>query len=510
MFISGAGSDIWGSADSFHFVYQSMQDGSISSNAPSLQSTSPFAKIGLMVRLTLDPGSPEVILDVKPDNTVEFMARSTANGETTFITGLDHTGGLALVRSNGMVAATVCAATCSTLGTVPFPSGPAFVGAAITSHDPTQLNHGMFPAAMPAVFTVPTPWQSVDVGSVGVQGSAFFQNNTFTVSGAGADIWGTSDAYHIVASGVEGANVLIDARVTSEDAADTFAKAGVVLTNNFGATVILDVRPNGDIEFMSRPARGEPMQFVAGATASLPIWLELTRQGDTFTGYFSTDGTHLSVIGSTSVFMPNDITAGLAVSSHDTSALNTSAFDHVLLLNSNVSDLDIGVVGAGGGTSGSGGEEQIQGSGSDIWGTEDSFHYRYNFMANDGQMQARVTSLENTSPLAKAGIMMRSSADPWSAHVLLDVKPDGGIEFMTRSTNGAETTFVAGVQRSFPVSLQLQRSGSSFTAYVVDGTQLTEIGSVTIDLPSEVFVGLAVSSHDVGTRATGVFDGIRQ
>src|SRR5579862_4572319 len=55
-FINGAGSDIWGTADSFHFVYQPIDDGQIDTDLTSLQNTNPFAKIGIMFRQTLDPG----------------------------------------------------------------------------------------------------------------------------------------------------------------------------------------------------------------------------------------------------------------------------------------------------------------------------------------------------------------------------------------------------------------------------------------------------------------------
>jgi hypothetical protein len=82
LFIDGAGSDIWGTSDSFHFVYRAFFDGEIGSKPPSLENTGQFAKIGLMIRAGLEPGSPHVILDVKPDNSVEFMTRSALNGET--------------------------------------------------------------------------------------------------------------------------------------------------------------------------------------------------------------------------------------------------------------------------------------------------------------------------------------------------------------------------------------------------------------------------------------------
>src|SRR5580765_3966430 len=56
-FVDGAGSDIWGTADSFHFMYQPMDhDGDIYAVAPDGNAKNPFAKVGIMLRQTLDPG----------------------------------------------------------------------------------------------------------------------------------------------------------------------------------------------------------------------------------------------------------------------------------------------------------------------------------------------------------------------------------------------------------------------------------------------------------------------
>src|ERR1043166_4310322 len=79
--VSGAGSDIWGTADSFFFVYQTdFHEGFVVSSQNMPEATNPFAKAGLMIRSTLDPGSPHVILDVKPDGSVEFMTRAVEGG----------------------------------------------------------------------------------------------------------------------------------------------------------------------------------------------------------------------------------------------------------------------------------------------------------------------------------------------------------------------------------------------------------------------------------------------
>ena len=511
LFINGAGSDIWGTADSFHFAYRPLGDGQIASDYPSQDATNPFAKVGLMIRMSLDPGAPHVVLDVKPNGEIEFMTRQLQGGQTTYIGGSTTRGWLQLTRSNGTVTGAVCpfnTNSCQTIASVPFPSGLAVTGAIITSHDPGVLNHGSFASNGPTIIAVPNNWFDGDVGNVGTKGWTVYQNGTFTVNGAGADIWGARDAYHAVESSI-GADGVIVARVTAENAADAFAKAGVIAANSKGSTeptVILDIRPNGIIEFMARPSFGGQMAFVAGSASPLPVWLKLQRTGSTFTGYMSADGNDWQVVGSTNVSMPTNINAGIAVTSHDTSALNTSTFDHLSVSSATPIDTDIGDVGAAGGIGVSDVDTRVSGAGADIWGTADAFNYDYTSLSNDGAMYARVLSLDDTSPFAKAGIMIRASTDPSAAHVILDVKPDGGIEFMTRSANGASTTFLAGSARSFPVFLRLERVGAAVYASIIDGTRYTLLGWTTTDLPSDALIGLAVTSHQQGILATAHFD----
>ena len=74
-----------------------------------------------------------------------------------------------------------------------------------------------------------TTWSDVDVGSVGLPGSATYPlNGTFTVNGSGADIWGTADAFNFVYQKLSG-DFQISARVTSEQNTNAGAKAGVMI-----------------------------------------------------------------------------------------------------------------------------------------------------------------------------------------------------------------------------------------------------------------------------------------
>src|SRR5205807_1366980 len=113
-------------------------------------------------------------------------------------------------------------------------------------------------------------------------------------------------------------------------------------------------------------------------------------------------------------------------------------------------------------------------------GTQDAFHFVYQPLTGDGQIVVRVTSLQNTNGDAKAGLMMRESLAPDATHVILDVEPPGYIEFMTRSTTGALTQWLAGGYRQPPAWLKLERSGSTITGSVSDdGVEWRQVGTTT-------------------------------
>jgi hypothetical protein len=170
---------------------------------------------------------------------------------------------------------------------------------------------------------------------------------------------------------------------------------------------------------------------------------------------------------------------------------------------------DVGNVQASGTASFSSGAFTVVGGGADIWGSSDAFRYVYQPLNGDGQLVARVTSLTNTNPYAKAGLMIRSSLDPASPHVILDVLPDGSIEFMKRASQGGATDYIAGAAQTPPAWLKLVRSASTVTGYVSrDGSAWTQVGSTSVSLPAATVAGLVVSSHDVSLMATGIFDSV--
>jgi autotransporter-associated beta strand protein len=153
------------------------------------------------------------------------------------------------------------------------------------------------------------------------------------------------------------------------------------------------------------------------------------------------------------------------------------------------------------------------GAGADIWGNADAFHFTYQTLSGDGAIVAHVASLQNyatstaINTSAKAGVMIRESLTAGARHGLVDVTPSI-VEFIRRSaTNGASTSnSVAGT--TAPYWLKLVRIKDTLTSYrSADGISWTNIASQTVStLATNVYVGLAVCSHNTAAIARGVFD----
>jgi regulation of enolase protein 1 (concanavalin A-like superfamily) len=377
----------------------------------------------------------------------------------------------------------------------------------------------MFAQVTAPTASLPAPWGQQDIGTVTLAGNASFANGTFTVSGEGSDIWGTADAFHYVYQPLNTDGQII-ARVTGEQNTNAFAKAGVMLRQNLTAgsdEVILDVKPDGSVEFMVRSAQDGSTTFIAGNSPPFSGWLKLVRAGGTASGFVSVDGNTWTMVGSTSISMTTSY-VGLAVTSHEDSVLNSATFDNVTVsaggncgaLPAGWTTQDVGSVGLAGSTCYSSGVFTVTGAGSDIWGTEDSFQYGARPLSGDGQIVARVTDEGNTNAFAKAGVMLRQDRSAGSADVILDVKPDGGIEFMTRSSAGSSTIFVAGSSLSFPVWLKLVRTGATVTGSISpDGSAWTVVGQASVSMTDSTVVGLAVTSHDPNVLNKAMFDNVQ-
>jgi PKD repeat protein len=178
---------------------------------------------------------------------------------------------------------------------------------------------------------LPSPWSSADIGSVGLAGMASYASGTFTLTGSGADIWGTADAFRFVYRPLNGDGTIV-ARVASLGNTASWAKTGVMIRESLDANArhaMVVITPANGVAFQGRRSTGGGSYHTPGAKVVAPYWVKLTRTGNTFTAYQSANGSTWVQVGSSAMSMATSAYVGLALTSHNNSLLNTAKLDSV-------------------------------------------------------------------------------------------------------------------------------------------------------------------------------------
>jgi hypothetical protein len=152
--------------------------------------------------------------------------------------------------------------------------------------------------------------------------------------------------------------------------------------------------------------------------------------------------------------------------------------------------------------------------GTDIYGTADQFTFAYKSFNGDGSIIVRVDGIENTDPWAKAGVMIRESLSPDSRFAGVYATPGQGVRFQARLLTAGDATSDTSVATPeqialrAPVWVKLERAGTTVNGYYsTDGSKWTAMSwnPQTINMMGQIYIGLAVTSHNVNLATTGVF-----
>jgi hypothetical protein len=179
-----------------------------------------------------------------------------------------------------------------------------------------------------AAQSLPSGWASSNIGAVGATGSASYSSGTFTVAGAGADIWGSADAFRFVYTTLTGDGSIV-ARVTTVQNVSSWTKAGVMLRETLdpgSQHALMLVSPGKGLAFQRRVATGGITTSTSGGAGTAPYSLKLTRTGTTIAASISADGSHWTLVGTDTISMNPTIYVGLAVSSHIAGTPATATF----------------------------------------------------------------------------------------------------------------------------------------------------------------------------------------
>jgi hypothetical protein len=147
----------------------------------------------------------------------------------------------------------------------------------------------------------------------------------------------------------------------------------------------------------------------------------------------------------------------------------------------------------------------MTGTGADIWNAADQFHYAFKTLTGPGSIVAKVLSVDNTDPWAKAGVMIRETLGAGSKFAAVYITPGNGCRFQARSDTDIAATSDSGVATAeqmaivAPYWVKLERDvAGNFRGYYSDnGTTWRTMSwnPQNISMGSNVYIGLAVTSH---------------
>ncbi|MEJ0030336.1 MAG: discoidin domain-containing protein [Bacteroidota bacterium] len=163
---------------------------------------------------------------------------------------------------------------------------------------------------------------------------------------------------------------------------------------------------------------------------------------------------------------------------------------------------DIGDVNFAGAACYNDGVFSMSASGSDIWDYSDEFRYTYKTITGDGEVLARIVSMDSTDVWNKCGIMIRESLAPGSRHAMVVISSGSGATFQYRaSQDGPSSEEHVEPAARMPYWMRLVKSGTMYTAFIsADGIQWTAMGG-SIDLGFganvPVYAGIALTSHNI-------------
>ena len=199
-------------------------------------------------------------------------------------------------------------------------------------HRPSPLHRRRSSPPPPPAVALPAPWTAFDLGSVAAEGATGLQSGTFVHVSSGTAIGGPADSFRFTSQPLVRRRLDHRPRVTPGN------------HRRLGQGRRHDSRVNrrrrqagGDGRLAGQRVAwqyrhnvgGNGVTTVVAADQAAPVWLKLTREGNLFTGSWSTDGVTWTEAGSTTVAMGPTAVIGLVSTSDEATRLNRSEFTDV-------------------------------------------------------------------------------------------------------------------------------------------------------------------------------------
>ncbi|MEN6425589.1 MAG: discoidin domain-containing protein [Phycisphaerales bacterium] len=155
------------------------------------------------------------------------------------------------------------------------------------------------------------------------------------LTGAGTDIWSTSDEFTYAYKTLTGDGALVARVVSTGTGSQTWAKGGVMIRDSLAgssmqAMMAMTTPGANGASFQYRTATGGTSAGTDSSSAvAAPYWVKIERSGEIFRGFVSANGTNWTQVGTATIAMTDPVYIGLCVTSHEAGVDRTYQFDSI-------------------------------------------------------------------------------------------------------------------------------------------------------------------------------------
>ena len=302
------------------------------SNLPSTAHLFDFGTSNQSSQLYFDPHTGSAVFTEGGHTITAAGAAADTGSEELIAVVIDSSAGLLELYENGGLAASVSLGSESLSG---FTDTNSYLGRSNLSTDSVfngtidevRIWNQALPA--PAISTDaavgPTVGQitPVNIGTFTSPGTGTYASGVYTIGSSASTIGGSSDAFGFSNVAEFGDTTLVS-ELTGFSSSTSGGMGGLMLRDGTSASaefagVFVDTNGTADFEVRTSVGGNDSVATVTGIsipTGSSPIYLKLTRSGQAFSGYYSTNGSSYTQIGSTQTFAMEVATlGGMAVAS---------------------------------------------------------------------------------------------------------------------------------------------------------------------------------------------------
>ncbi|WP_240531841.1 biopolymer transporter TolR [Maribacter sp. 4G9] len=174
------------------------------------------------------------------------------------------------------------------------------------------------------------------IGNPKIKGTATFdtENQTYTLSGAGTNMWFGQDEFQYLWTTLQGDFILRATVHFIGKGKDPHRKAGWIVRNNLDANskhVNASTHGDGLTSLQYRASLGGLTEEVKSANTS-PTIIQLERRGTTYIMSTAVVGEEFTQVELTDMDMDNEVYVGLYICSHNPSVLESATFSNVRII----------------------------------------------------------------------------------------------------------------------------------------------------------------------------------